>query len=82
MPVFVVHPGLQTIHASPPPCDQHPSSEPVNERGDVWQRIGTAFARSQGGWEVFINVVPLSGRFVVRPPEAGETLDAIPLERR
>jgi hypothetical protein len=79
MPVFVVHNAMRTVHASGP--NQFPDSpdEPSREGAEVWQRVGTAFARADGAWEIVVSVVPLDGRFVMRPPASGEECHAAPI---
>jgi hypothetical protein len=76
MPVFVIHEPMQTISSIDSEYGQAQQSEEMRET--VWQRIGTAFARPDGGWEILINVVPLNGRFIMRPPQLGEERNAIP----
>ena len=76
MPVFVVHEPMQTISSAGSEYGQVRQSEEMKKT--VWQRIGTALARPDGGWEVLVNVMPLNGRFIIRPPEPGEERNAIP----
>jgi hypothetical protein len=79
MPVFVVQAKLRTLRS------EGPDDEAVRARpavpDDIWQRIGTAFLQPDGTWHVGITVLPLNGRFVMRPPEPGEAPDDITLTR-
>jgi hypothetical protein len=78
MPVFVALEPMQTVSSIGSEDEQVRRSE---ER-TVWQRIGTASARPDGGWEILINVAPLNGRLVIRPPLPDEERNAIPQLRR
>jgi len=80
MPVFVVHEPMQTISSTVLEHGQAQGSEELREA--VWQRIGTASARPDGGWEIVVTVVPLTGRLTIRPPQPGEERNAIPGLRR
>ncbi|MGZ5027270.1 MAG: hypothetical protein ACXV9T_08845 [Methylobacter sp.] len=76
MPVFVALEPMQTISSIGSEDEQvRPSEEKIKT---VWQRIGTAFSRPDGGWEILVNVVPLNGRLTIRPPQPGEERNAIP----
>jgi hypothetical protein len=74
MPVFTVIEATRIAHASHP--SEAPAKPPqVDEQDDFWQRVGTAFAMNDGGFTILLNAIPLSGRLVVRPPQAGEKRD-------
>jgi len=78
MPVFVDLEPMKTIYSTGSEDEQvRPSEEKT-----VWQRIGTASARPDGGWEILINAAPLNGRLVIRPPLPDEERNAIPQLRR
>jgi hypothetical protein len=80
LPVFVVHEPMQTVSSVDSEDEQ---TRPNDERAkSIWQRIGTAFARPDGGWEILVNVVPLNGRLIIRPPLPDEERNAIPQLRR
>jgi hypothetical protein len=79
MPVFVVQPRVRTLR-SQGPDDEAARSRPA-EPPETWQRVGTAFLAPDGTWHVGVTMLPLNGRFVMRPPERGEAPEDITFVR-
>lgn len=75
MPVFIVIEAQRTVHASIS-CEEVDEHTKITVEGhDFWQRIGTAVARSDGGFTINLNALPINGKLVVRPPQPGEYPD-------
>ena len=74
MPVFVVVEATRELHGFHP-GDQGYQPTRVRAGTDSWQRIGTAFQRDDGGYNVQLFAMPLNAKFVMRPPRDGERFD-------
>jgi len=75
MPVFSVIEATRTVRAAhPTEATKKPPETEVQEE-NFWQRIGTAFATTDGGFTILLNAFPLNGKLVVRPPKPGEGID-------
>ena len=75
MPVFIVLPATRELAASDDDEDVYTAQQPKSEPHDYWQRVGTARARSDGGFDIHLNAIPINGRLVIRPPKAHESID-------
>jgi hypothetical protein len=75
MPVFSVIEATRTVRAAhPTEATKKPPEAEVQEE-NFWQRIGTAYATTDGGFTILLNAFPLNGKLVVRPPKPGEGID-------
>jgi hypothetical protein len=79
MAVFVVQTKLRTLSSEGP--DDKTAACRAAEPDEAWQRVGTAFLQPDGTWHVGVTVLPLNGRFVMRPPRAGEAPDDVTFVR-
>ncbi len=77
MPVFIVTPASHHVTATVHRGREKPSAsvEHVRRGKDHWQRIGTALVAEDGSLTVQLNAIPIAGKLVIRPPQAGEHQD-------
>jgi hypothetical protein len=75
MPVFTVNRTPRVAHGAHPDVADPKRRSKAAESQDYWQRIGTAFANSKGGFTIRLTAFPLNGTLVVRPPEVHERID-------
>jgi hypothetical protein len=79
MPVFVVVPATKELSVSLHEATNYGTTytAPKNENVsyDYWQRVGTARARSDGGFDVQLTAVPINGRLIIRPAKEHESID-------
>ncbi len=74
MPVFVIVEAKRELHGSHLGEKGHQPTR-VKAGVDSWQRIGTAFRREDGGYDVQLFAIPQNARFVMRPPRDGDRVD-------
>ena len=75
MPVFIVLPATRELTASDTGETVYTAEQPNSVPHDYWQRVGTALARSDGGFDIHLSAVPINGRLVIRPPKEHELID-------
>ena len=75
MPVFIVLPATRELTASDTDEAVSTAEQPRSAPHDYWQRVGTARARSDGGFDIQLNAIPINGRLVIRPPKEHESID-------
>jgi hypothetical protein len=75
MPVFIVLPATRELTASDIGETVCTAEQPRSAPQDFWQRVGTALARSDGGFDIHLIAVPVNGRLVIRPPREHESID-------
>ena len=75
MPVFTVTRAPKVVYGAHPSVAEIPRKANVTEPQEHWQRIGTAFANSLGGFTIRLTAFPTNGTLVVRPPKADEQMD-------
>lgn len=75
MPVFVVFGATRELVASDTDEAVCAEEQPSTSSNDYWQRVGTARARADGGFDIQLTAVPLNGRLVIRPPKEHESID-------
>ncbi len=75
MPVFTVTRAPKVAYGAHPSVADPTRRAKVTEPQENWQRIGTAFANSLGGFTIRLTAFPLNGTLVVRPPKADEQMD-------
>jgi hypothetical protein len=67
MPVFSVTEYPKTVSAELR-ADGTVHKHKVTGRDATWSRVGTAYARSDGGFTIRLTAIPLNGTLVMRPP--------------
>jgi hypothetical protein len=72
MPVFMVLPAKSEVTVAVGE-GTHMMATKTGE--DYWQRIGTARTRKDGSIWVRLDAIPINGRLVIRPAQAGEVYD-------
>jgi hypothetical protein len=75
MPVFIVLPATRELTVSITDEARYTAEQPKSAPDDYWQRVGTARARSDGGFDIRLNAIPVNGRLVMRPPTEHESID-------
>ena len=75
MPVFIVVPATRELTTSLTDDAVSYADEPKSVPQDYWQRVGTARARSDGGFNIDLTAIPINGRLVIRPPKEHESID-------
>jgi hypothetical protein len=75
MPIFIVLPATRELRVSIADEAPYTAEQPKSEPNDCWQRVGTARARSDGGFDIHLNAIPINGRLVMRPPTEHESID-------
>ena len=75
MPVFIVLPATRELTVSITGEAAYAAEQPKSAPHDYWQRVGTARARADGGFDIQLNAIPINGRLVIRPPQEHESID-------
>jgi hypothetical protein len=75
MPAFIVFPATRELAASDTDEAVYTAEQPRSVPHDYWQRVGTAHARSDGGFDIHLTAIPVNGRLIIRPPKEHESID-------
>lgn len=76
MPVFVISRVTHDVAGTATESVVSSEGEAGVVSGDHWQRVGTAYGRADGGWNVHLSALPVHGRLVLRPPTGDDLLHA------